>query len=130
MLGWDGHRCVPPCFVTNRGRAAALAGLVRYFMILAKSGKRRRRKTMGPLAGLRIVEMAGIGPAPFCGMLLADLGAEVIRVDRLAAADLGFDIDRRFDFLNRSKRAVAVDLKSAEGVALVKDLIASADALI
>jgi alpha-methylacyl-CoA racemase len=85
---------------------------------------------MGPLSGLRIVEMAGIGPAPFCGMLLADLGAEVIRVDRLTAADLGFDIEPRFDFPNRSKRAIAVDLKSPGGVALVKELIASADALI
>jgi alpha-methylacyl-CoA racemase len=85
---------------------------------------------MGPLKGIRIVEMAGIGPAPFCGMLLADLGAEVIRVDRLSASDLGFVIPQRFDFLNRSKRAVAVDLKSPEGVALVKELIASADALI
>jgi alpha-methylacyl-CoA racemase len=85
---------------------------------------------MGPLAGMRIVEMAGIGPAPFCGMLLADLGADVIRVDRLTAADLGFDIESRFDFPNRSKRAIAVDLKSAGGVALVKELVASADALI
>jgi alpha-methylacyl-CoA racemase len=85
---------------------------------------------MGPLAGVRIVEMAGIGPAPFCGMLLADLGADVVRVDRLAAADLGFDIDTRFDFLNRSKRAIAVDLKSADGVAVVKDLVKSADLLI
>jgi alpha-methylacyl-CoA racemase len=79
---------------------------------------------------MRIVEMAGIGPTPFCGMLLADLGAEVIRIDRLTAADLGFDIDSRFDFTNRSKRAIAVDLKSPGGVALVKELIASADALI
>ena len=85
---------------------------------------------MGPLAGMRIVEMAGIGPTPFCGMLLADLGAEVIRIDRLTAADLGFDIDSRFDFTNRSKRAIAVDLKSPGGVALVKEVIASADALI
>lgn len=85
---------------------------------------------MGPLKGIKIVEMAGIGPAPFCGMLLADLGAEVIRIDRLSASDLGFAIPQRFDFLNRSKRAVAVDLKSPEGVALVKELIASADALI
>ena len=59
---------------------------------------------MGPLAGMRIVEMAGVGPTPFCGMLLADLGAEVIRIDRLTAADLGFEIEPRFDFTNRSKR--------------------------
>ena len=86
---------------------------------------------MGPLAGVRIVEMAGIGPAPFCGMLLADLGAEVLRVDRLtAAADLGIDVERRFDLPNRSKRAIAVDLKRPEGVALVSRLVGSADALI
>lgn len=85
---------------------------------------------MGPLDGIRVVEMAGIGPAPFCGMLLADLGAEVIRVDRLAAADLGFDIATRFDLPNRGKRAVAVDLKSADGVAVVKELIEHADLLI
>ncbi|WP_293865491.1 CaiB/BaiF CoA-transferase family protein [uncultured Alsobacter sp.] len=86
---------------------------------------------MGPLAGVRIVEMAGIGPAPFCGMLLAELGAEVLRVDRLtAAADLGIDVERRFDLPNRSKRAIAVDLKRPEGVALVSRLVGSADALI
>jgi alpha-methylacyl-CoA racemase len=85
---------------------------------------------MGPLEGVKIVEMSGIGPAPFCGMLLADLGADVLRVDRLAAADLGFPIAPRFDLLNRGKRAIAVDLKTAEGVALVKRLVAGADALI
>jgi alpha-methylacyl-CoA racemase len=85
---------------------------------------------MGPLNGIRIVEMSNIGPGPFCGMLLADLGAEVVSVQRLAAADLGFDIDRRFDFLNRSKQAVAIDLKSAEGVAVVKEMIGRADMLI
>ncbi|MTE01643.1 CoA transferase [Paracoccus sp. YIM 132242] len=85
---------------------------------------------MGPLAGVRIVEMSNIGPAPFCAMLLADLGAEVISVQRLAAGDLGFAIDPRFDLLNRSKRAVGVDLKAPEGVALVRDLVARADLLI
>ncbi len=85
---------------------------------------------MGPLKGLKVVEMSNIGPAPFCGMLLADLGAEVIRVDRLAAADLGFEMDLRYDFLNRSKRAVAVDLKASAGVETVKRLIAGADVLI
>ena len=85
---------------------------------------------MGPLAGVKIVEMSGIGPGPFCGMLLADMGAEVIRVDRLSAADLGFDVGIRYDLMNRSKRAVAVDLKSAEGIAVVKALVAGADILI
>jgi alpha-methylacyl-CoA racemase len=85
---------------------------------------------MGPLTGVKIVEMSNIGPAPFCGMLLADMGANVIRVDRLTAGDLGFDIPIRFDFLNRSKQAVAIDVKSAAGVATVKQLVASADMLI
>lgn len=85
---------------------------------------------MGPLKGVRVVEMSNIGPGPFCGMLLADLGAEVVSVQRLAADDLGFDIARRYDLLNRSKQAVAVDLKAPEGVATVKDMIATADILV
>jgi alpha-methylacyl-CoA racemase len=85
---------------------------------------------MGPLHGVRVVEMSNIGPGPFCGMLLADLGAEVVSVQRLAAGDLGFDIGLRYDLLNRSKQAVAIDLKSAEGVAVVKEMVAGADMLI
>ena len=85
---------------------------------------------MGPLAGVRIVEMSGIGPAPFCGMLLADLGADVLRIDRLSAIDLGFPVPPRFDLLNRGKRAAAVDIKAADGIALVKSLVAQADILI
>ena len=87
-------------------------------------------KSRGPLAGVRIIEMAAIGPVPFCGMALADMGAEVIRVDRVAAADLGIEVDARFDCMGRSKLSVAVDLKHAEGPKLVKRLIADADALI
>lgn len=85
---------------------------------------------MGPLHGVKVVEMSNIGPAPFCAMLLADLGADVIRVCRPAITDLGFDVEPRFDLLNRGKQAVAVDMKSAEGVALVKQLVAGADILI
>lgn len=85
---------------------------------------------MGPLQGVRIVEMSGIGPAPFCGMLLADMGADVLRIDRLAASDLGFAIEPRFDLLNRGKRAAAVDLKSPDGIALVRRLVGKADLLI
>ena len=85
---------------------------------------------MGPLAGIRVVEMAGIGPAPFCGMLLADMGADVLSVDRLAPSDLGFAIDRRFDLLNRGKRALAVNLKSPDGIEAVRDLVRSADLMI
>lgn len=74
--------------------------------------------------------MAGIGPAPFCGMLLADMGAEVVRVDRLTASGLGVDLPRKFDLLNRNKRSLAVDLKTADGVAVVRHMIAAADVLI
>ncbi len=84
----------------------------------------------GPLNGVRIVEMAGIGPAPYCAMLLAEMGADVIRVDRPAPVDLGFAQDPRLDLLNRSKRAVAVDLKAAQGVATVLRLVERADILI
>jgi alpha-methylacyl-CoA racemase len=77
----------------------------------------------GPLQGLRIIELAGIGPGPFAGMMLADHGAEVIRVDRPGAR-----IDAR-DPLLRGRRVIGVDLKSAEGRALVLDLVKSADAL-
>jgi alpha-methylacyl-CoA racemase len=82
------------------------------------------------LTGIRIIEMAGMGPGPFCGMLLADMGADVVRVERLAASDRGIDFPPRFDLLNRSKRSIAVDLKVAEGKASLLQLIASADALI
>ena len=85
---------------------------------------------MGPLAGIRIVEMAGIGPAPFCAMLLAELGAEVVRIERPVPADLGFAMDPRADLLNRSKRAAAIDLKAPAGVALALRLVSSADILI
>ena len=84
---------------------------------------------MGPLTGTRVVEIAGIGPGPFCAMVLADLGAEVIRVDR-PAKTWGDPSTPPADLLNRGRRSIAVDLKSAEGVEVVLDLVASADALI
>ena len=80
---------------------------------------------MGPLKGLKIIEMAGIGPGPFCGMVLADLGAEVIRVDRASAAGTG----SRQEPANRGKRSIAVDLKSQEGVDVVLKLVEGADAI-
>ena len=92
---------------------------------------------MGPLAGVKIVELAGIGPGPFCAMLLADMGAEVVRVDR--AANVGHDDSRvggppgeeyRFNLLARGRRNIAVDLKNPDGVAAVLRLIAQADGLI
>ena len=85
---------------------------------------------MGPLAGVRVIEMAGIGPAPFCGMLLADMGAEVVRIDRLAPSGLGFETPVKFDLFNRGKRSVALDLKSPDGVAAVLRLVSKADILL
>jgi alpha-methylacyl-CoA racemase len=84
---------------------------------------------MGPLDGLRVVEIAGIGPAPFCGMLLADLGADVLRVDRIGGSG-ALPTDARLELLNRGKRSAAVDLKSLGGKALVLSLCERADALI
>jgi alpha-methylacyl-CoA racemase len=85
----------------------------------------------GPLAGLRIIEMAGIGPAPFAAMLLADMGAEIIRVDRRDAADLGLPgRETKFEVLHRGRRSLAVDLKHERGQAVVKRLTAQADAII
>jgi len=86
----------------------------------------------GPLVGLRIVEIAGIGPGPFAAMLLADLGAQILRIERKEGIaimrQMGFDPTR--DISNRSRAAVAVDLKDPGAVALVLDLIGAADALI
>lgn len=84
----------------------------------------------GPLQGIRVIEMAGMGPGPFCGMLLADMGADVVRVERLAASDRGIDFPPRFDLLNRNKRSVAINLKSEEGKNTLLRLIGKADALI
>jgi acetyl-CoA hydrolase len=83
----------------------------------------------GPLSGLRVLEMAGIGPAPFCGMLLADLGADVVLIDRVSAGaeDIGLG---RHAIVNRGKRSIALDLKSSEGVATTLRLVANCDALI
>ena len=85
---------------------------------------------MGPLQGLKVIELAGIGPGPFCAMLLADLGADVVRIDRMAPEDLGIDRGRKFNVLNRGRRSVAVDLKSPDGVETVLKLVSQADALI
>ncbi|MEU4258807.1 CoA transferase [Streptomyces fradiae] len=82
----------------------------------------------GPLGGVRVVELAGIGPAPFAAMLLADLGADVVRVDRPGGAGIG--IDPAYDLTNRNKRSVLVDLKAGDGPATVLDLAERADILI
>ena len=84
----------------------------------------------GPLEGVKVIELAGIGPGPMCAMLLSDLGAEVIRVDRLSPVDLGIDRGRKYNVLNRGRRSIAVDLKNPEGVEVVLKLVEQADALI
>jgi alpha-methylacyl-CoA racemase len=82
----------------------------------------------GPLASIRIIEIAGIGPGPFCGMMLADHGAQVIRIDRPGGQALVGDPAK--DLLNRSRLSVNIDLKKPEGIAAVRRLVASADGLI
>ncbi|MDB5827953.1 MAG: Alpha-methylacyl-CoA racemase [Variovorax sp.] len=82
----------------------------------------------GPLAGLRIIEMAGLAPGPFAAMMLADMGAQVLRIDRPDPTPRA--MPQRFYFTDRNRRSIAVDLKSPDGIALVGRLLASADALI
>ena len=84
----------------------------------------------GPLSGCRIIELAGIGPGPFAAMMLADMGAEVIRVERAAAVRGPVPDAPHFDVLLRGRRNIAIDLKHPEGVATLLELVASADALI
>lgn len=79
---------------------------------------------MGPLEGIKVVELAGIGPGPFCGMLLSDMGAEVIRIERKGARG-----GSKFDVLSRGRKSVAVDLKKPEGVEMVLKLVERADIL-
>jgi alpha-methylacyl-CoA racemase len=83
---------------------------------------------MGPLQGVRVVEVAGIGPGPFCAMVLGDLGADVVRIDRpgpTADAD-----DARYDILARGRRSVAIDLKAPGAADVVLRLVDGADALL
>jgi alpha-methylacyl-CoA racemase len=84
----------------------------------------------GALAGLRVLEVGGVGPGPFCTMLLADMGAEVIRVDRKHAGESGLPVERRFDVMFRGKRSVAMDLKKGIAVEAIRCMVAHADVLI
>ena len=85
---------------------------------------------MGVLSGYKVVEFAGIGPAPMCAMLLSDMGAEVLRIDRTEDADLGVATDAKFNLLGRGRRSVAIDLKQPAGTEAALKLIGQADALI
>src|SRR4029434_2331395 len=86
------------------------------------------RPGSGPLAGLRVLEIYGIGPVPFCGMLLADLGADVVLVyrEQMGAEDLDLG---KHTIVNRGKRSIALDLKSREGVQTLLGLVENCDAL-
>lgn len=81
----------------------------------------------GPLAGIRVIELAGIGPGPFCGMMLADMGAEVLRIDRPGYQSPANPVSPEADLLNRGRTSVVVDLKSTRGAETVLRLVESAD---
>src|SRR5215210_929389 len=87
---------------------------------------------MGPLSGVRVVEVASIGPGPFTAMLLADMGAEVVRVDRVpgSVTQDRAHADPAVDVVNRGRRSVAVDLKHPDGQAIVLRMVAEADVLL
>src|SRR5512134_1434317 len=85
---------------------------------------------MGPLSGIKVLEFESIGPAPFAGMLLADMGADVLVIDRPASTDLGLKRERWYDVMMRGKRSVTLDLKSKSAQAAALELAAHADALI
>ncbi len=84
----------------------------------------------GPLAGLKVIELAGIGPAPMCGMMLSDMGAEVVRVDRLADAGLGIAMPKKYNLLGRGRRSIALDLKNQDGIEALLKLIDKADVVL
>ncbi len=85
---------------------------------------------MGPLSGIRVLEFEAIGPGPFCGMMLADMGADVLLIDRPVDPRLGFGRDRWFDVMMRGRRSATLDLKSKDGVAAALELAAKADAVV
>lgn len=87
-------------------------------------------KRSGPLAGIRIVEFAAKGPCPMCGLLLSDLGADVIRIERIGAEAADLRSDTQFHFLERGRRSIALDLKRPEARMVVLRLVESSDALI
>ena len=85
---------------------------------------------MGPLCGLRVLEFEAIGPGPFAGMMLADMGADILLVDRATSSDLGFVVDRRYDVMLRGRRSVTLDLKRQDSVDAALRLAEKADAII
>lgn len=97
---------------------------------MSSSSTAEESRGRGPLHGIRLIELAGIGPAPFAAMLLADLGATVLRIDRPVPAQLGIERPLKFNLLLRNRQNLAIDLKSEAGRALVLELVERADGLI
>jgi len=83
---------------------------------------------MGPLKGIKIVEMGGIGPGPFCAQMLSDMGAEVIRIDKKGGSD--YLVEAKYNVLHRGRRSIAIDLKSTKAIGTLLRLIKNADGLI
>jgi alpha-methylacyl-CoA racemase len=111
---------------------AGTAEYGRFWFARWRNNKRIGPSDMGPLKGLRVIEIAGIGPAPFAGMMLADMGAEVVRIDRQDVTDLGLpgDVEAKYHVLNRGRRSLVLDLKTVKGRKIVEQLIPKAHALI
>ena len=105
--------------------ALALAGVT-----LAAKDAQAMMPAMGPLSGIKVLEFEAIGPGPFCGMMLADMGADVLLIDRPDDPRLGFGRDRWFDVMMRGRRSATLDLKSKGGVAAALELAGKADAII
>jgi len=80
----------------------------------------------GPLSGYKLIEIAGVGPTQLTGMLLADMGAEIVRVERLTKVELGVYMPVKYKLMNRSRRSIAIDLKQPQGRDVVLDLCAGA----
>lgn len=110
----------------RRGRAQTRGGGLTEVLVLSVE----RGDRVGPLAGIKLVELAGIGPGPFCAMLLADLGATVLRIDRAQPVEQGNPRPLKYNLLLRSRGSIALDLKKPEAVELVLRLVGQADALI
>ena len=81
---------------------------------------------MGPLKGVKIIEVGGIGPGPFCGMMLSDMGADVIRIERKGGLVLS---DSKYDVLTRNRRSIVIDLRKTEGRTAVLKMVEQVDAL-
>src|SRR5690349_7350715 len=111
-----------------RGCAATLADARHRTRSPPRSG--RRNGLIGPLAGLRILELGGIGPGPMAAMLLADMGATVIRVDKVVAGEAAFPVEPRFDVVLRNRRSLALDIRKPQGLALLLKLADTSDGLI